>query len=574
MLKRPAYFPVFLAKNIFTLFIYSGEINFMKIYNITPINTKRAYYTHSTTNRKSPTNNEISNNYHTALPSTQQYLVSFNGGYSIDLAKTIERLDILAEKKPSIYPPHIREWAGMILEEGNKAKETLISIHKKFYSSLKDCFSIAEVKKKFPEFKDVLSDNEVDFSKGTIFESFKNGELEFFDKDEDLSLQLLKLYWGEGFSLNDLKKYTNGKDLYYTIKKFNIPTVEREYGHVLKLSDPEYNERLTKEMTAKRLESLDRRAQKADGEPVYIKRGPMSKEQKEHISQALLKFYRENPERLLQMSERQKEFYRENPEQAEIISRVAKKAWNVFGADRIKTAMSKFMKEKGFKDFTPKELENPLGISKPKLSAMKQFWAANEWARKSFSKNMEYAWKKVKQENNTFITVNQIPEKLKLKITAWAQQKGITAENLNFDNLVNKYTNVVIQDENSSRIVTKFADCHLLESDIMASTYFSTIAIFANKMKETINLRKANEEEKLFLKALDLIHRSMFTQKDGEFIPKVYQTNEVQALYLKVANYMLNNNLDKYIPELNKILNEEYEYISEQVATNPLLKKY
>ena len=119
------------------------------------------------------------------------------------------------------------------------------------------------------------------------------------------------------------------------------------------------------------------------------------------------------------------------------------------------------MKEKGFKDFTPKELENPLGISKPKLSAMKQFWAANEWARKSFSKNMEYAWKKVKQENNTFITVNQIPEKLKLKITAWAQQKGIAAENLNFDNLVNKYTNVVIQDENSSRIVTKFADCHL-----------------------------------------------------------------------------------------------------------------
>lgn len=55
------------------------------------------------------------------LPSTKDYL-SFTGGYSLDLAKTIERLDILAKKKSDLYPLNIREWAGMILEEGNKSR--------------------------------------------------------------------------------------------------------------------------------------------------------------------------------------------------------------------------------------------------------------------------------------------------------------------------------------------------------------------------------------------------------------------------------------------------------------------
>ena len=64
---------------------------------------------------------------------------------------------------------------------------------------------------------------------------------------------MIKLYWGEGFSLSDLRKYAAGQDLHYTMKKLNIPFVSRDYGHILKLSDPEYNARLTREMTEKRL---------------------------------------------------------------------------------------------------------------------------------------------------------------------------------------------------------------------------------------------------------------------------------------------------------------------------------
>ena len=139
-----------------------------------------------------------------------------------------------------------------------------------------------KIKEKFPEFKDVASvyDVETSANRGSFITKFLNGETEYFDSDEDLTVQLIKLYWGEGFSLNDLKKYSDGCDLYYTMKKLNIPLASRDYGHILKFSDPEYNERLTREMTEKRLAALDRKAQELEGEPVYIKRGPLSDEHK------------------------------------------------------------------------------------------------------------------------------------------------------------------------------------------------------------------------------------------------------------------------------------------------------
>lgn len=297
------------------------------------------------------------------IVTSEQYL-AFTGGYSLDLTSTIKNLDKLAQKKSNVYPPQIREWAGIILEEGNNTKETLIDIHKKFYENIKDCFSLDEVKKKFPEFKDVISSKNVEAQQGSFIDDFQKGKLEYFDNDEDLSLQLLKLYWGEGFSINDLRQYSDGKNISYAMKKLNIPLTDPTYGKILKLSDPEYNARLTKEMTAKRMASLDRKAQEATGEPVYIKRGPLSEEHKKHISEGLLKYYENNPEAIYNLSERQKEFYAQNPERAKIMKRVANKAWNIFGADRIKSAMSAFMKKHGIHTFETSKLENPLEFTK------------------------------------------------------------------------------------------------------------------------------------------------------------------------------------------------------------------
>lgn len=232
--------------------------------NVKSQNTDKTTYTTAPSNRL-------------PIVTSEQYL-AFTGGYSLDLTSTIKNLDKLAQKKSNVYPPQIREWAGIILEEGNKTKETLIDIHKKFYENIKDCFSLDEVKKKFPEFKDVISSKNVEAQQGSFIDDFQKGKLEYFDNDEDLSLQLLKLYWGEGFSINDLRQYSDGKNISYAMKKLNIPLTDPTYGKILKLSDPEYNARLTKEMTAKRMASLDRKAQEATGEPVYIKRGPLSED--------------------------------------------------------------------------------------------------------------------------------------------------------------------------------------------------------------------------------------------------------------------------------------------------------
>lgn len=367
------------------------------------------------------------------LPSTKQYL-AFTGGYSLNLAETIQNLDKLALKNSSIYPKNIREWAGMILEGGNSTKQTLIDIHKRYYMSLKECKTLAEAKDKFREFGDVLSDKDVTFTKNSFGNNVKQGLLEAFDKDEDLSLQLLKLYYGEGFSLNDLKVYAGDTDLFHTMKKLQIPTVSRDYGHVLKFSDPEYNERLTREMTYRRRLALDAKAQEI-GEPVHIPRGALSKEHREHISEGLRKFYANNPERIFDMSEKQKMFYQDNPEKAEEFSRVMKKAWNIFGADRIKTAMSKFMKANKIKDFNPDI--NPVDIPKEQGKILRRFWATNDWARKSFSKNMEFAWKKVKEENEVFFTVQSVPTQT---IKFVERKAGLAPGTLNTNTVYNPYT--------------------------------------------------------------------------------------------------------------------------------------
>lgn len=137
------------------------QINKITLINIHPVLKTQKNETTSVNN------NPVQTSKLPALTSAQ-YL-AFTGGYSLDLASTIKNLDKLAQKKSNVYPPQIREWAGIILEEGNKAKETLIDIHKKFYESLKDCFTLEEAKKKFPEFKDVIPSSGVKFQDGSFW---------------------------------------------------------------------------------------------------------------------------------------------------------------------------------------------------------------------------------------------------------------------------------------------------------------------------------------------------------------------------------------------------------------------
>ena len=486
---------------------------------------EKVKFTHVNSQNKLKMRNKIDNQQITSadekaklpVPSAAQIL-SFTGGYSLNLAETIKHLDKLASKKSDVYPPQIREWAGIILEEGNKTKETLISVHKKFYESLKDCFTLDEAKKKFPEFKDVIPAENVKVHEGSFIDDFQKGKLEYFDNDEDLSLQLLKLYWGEGFSINDLRRYSDGKNLSHTLNKLNIPTVDRTYGQLLKLSDPEYNERLTKEMTAKRLAALDRKAQEASGEPVYIKRGPLSAEHKKHISEGLQKYYEQNPEAVYNLSERQRKFYEENPDRAKLLSRVTTKAWYVFGADKIKAAMSAFMKKQGVKTFDTSKLETPLALTKEESSVMKKFWASHDWARKSFSKNMTYAWKKVKEEQTIVYDVRLAPQNFIKRMVKWAEEQGI---NLKEEDFIGKFDPNGGEKNYKNSLLDKytraFVDSTPGGSTMMANSYFLAL-LNINREISKMDLSKFDKETAATCRAIQrIIKESLFEHPDLPF---------------------------------------------------------
>ena len=548
----------------------------MKIINIQNFNLTPKYNNNYQTQPQKNVQNKGQN--YDKLPTTAQYL-AFMGGYSLDLAQTVKQLDKLAEKNSSIYPENIREWLSIVIESGNKAKETLISVHKKYFASLDDCDTLAQIKERFPEFKNVKSAFDVDTAKGkeTLISKFQEGKSEYFDNDEDLSVQLIKLYWGQGFSLNDLKRYADGTDLYYTIKKLEIPIASRDYGHVLKISDPEYNERLTREMTEKRLAALDRKAQEQDGEPVYIPQyRHLSPEHRQRISEGLQRFYEENPERIYQMSDRQIKFYQDNPEKADRITKVLNIAWNVFGAENIKKAMSKHFKRFGIKNFDP--ATNPALLTKEQSDAMKSFWGTNEWAKKSFSKNMKFAWKKVKSEaeKDFYVELQQIPTAMQNKLRKIAMKYGINTKDLNFNSRI--YVNDVERSnieqqtniERINELVRLYQEENPKNSEDMANTYLMAVYKFVKRVKPQISPETASLNELVLLEHLKMVERIIGSADDT--IPRSFETNEIHSIYNKTAELCLNTKQHGYIKELNQSLNEAYDYVMNKF--NPMKTQY
>lgn len=551
----------------------------MKINYITPnIQTKILKNQNDTTQTQEPQTTTDKSIQKLPMPTAQQYL-SFTGGYSINLAETIKNLDKLAQKYPDIYPKNVREWAMMILESGNKENDTLITVHKKLYENIKDCFSLKELKAKFPEFKDVKSAEDIEYREGSLIDDIKQGKIEYFNPEEDLSLQLIKLYWGEGFSLNDLKAYTNGKDINHVMEKLNIPKVNRNYGHILKFSDPEYNERLTKQMQQKRMETMDRKAQKADGEPVFIKRGPLSAEHRQHISEGLIRFYEQNPERIFAMSERQKKFYQDNPEQAQLFRRVMKKAWGLDNATKIKVALSKYMKNQGFKELTADDLENPINLKKEQSDAMRKFWATNEWAKKILSKNVEYSWRKVREEQDMYYVVDVTPKLFKRRFFIWAKNQGIDTSDLTFDDLKyypHKPELNVHQESSASQYTPEFIDSRPGdESQKVANTYQMSLIKFGLELKKVARSDVSQETRELTREIREFLRNALFDISPIFGIePRVrsYGADEIQQIYVRTLTKLMDHHENKLLKQLNDLLNQSYEKLDRHWKPNqPLL---
>ncbi len=487
-----------------------------------------------------PTNCLSYANTSTILPVTFEHFssaINFKGGYSINLAQTVERLP------ESVYPEGIRELAIKTVDMGNPEDKTLIDIHKEKYGKLLQMETLDEAKAEFPEFAGVLSDEEIKYSPNSFIDNVKDDKIEAFDPDVDLALQLLQMYWAEGFSLNDLKEYTEGKNIFGVLEKLNIPRLNPTYGSVLKLSNKEYNERITGMMSEKLKEAAIRKAEKRDG--IYIPRGPLTEEHKRKISESLIKHYGEHPEKGLAISERMRQYWLNHPEEAERLSLVAITAWALPEAKTIRKKLSKFM---GLKDISPEEFAKMLNEERTnevivKRPTLKSFWERNVWAKEQWSKCMSKAWKKVKNDEKMSSVpdykVKIYPDAVKNNILRWFRANGYDLSRFSDDNFMAlQYGKrpVPKPNEYTGDAITAYFDEDDARSDLMADVYHVGIIKTLIELDSSLNLSKRNTKTVEIRKAM--IGAGLALLCDGKPTKlKTLDTDEAMNLYLRLAMY-------------------------------------
>lgn len=450
--------------------------------NISPVNFSSVNYINNKSNTKTSINSDINKIKCAPLPTVAQYL-SFTGGKSLDLSLTKAQIE-----KFGSFPPDIKENIEKELEKGNPDNKTLIDIHKEKYEDLSQLDSLDEIKFFYPEFKDVLSDSKVDYRKNSFMDDAKNGLVKGIDPNSDLAVQLLQLYWGEGFSLNDLKEQFGGRSLDGILNKLNIPKSDKVYGHYLKFSDKEYNARLTSKMSERQQNISRNKMIKREG--VFIPRGPLTEEHKKHISEGLKRYYSENPDKVYDMSERQTKYYEEHPEEKEILSEVLKRAWGYSEAKTIKKAITKFVKKEKL-NANINEM-----IMSPNNETMKKFWNRNTWAKEQFSKCMKKSWVRQKELGEIglikepLFRFKQVPTKLLPKYYKYAEKIGIK----DFDNYL--YSNVAYDEkEGRYKVYNKFSEKLFNASDIVTDKEIQDAgdAMISSVALALLDMKRANK---------------------------------------------------------------------------------
>ena len=314
----------------------------------------------------------------------KEYYISFKGGMSLELEKTISQL----HKNKAEFPPDIEKMALEELSKGNPKNKKLVDIHREKYKGLNDCDSLEEVKFFYPEFSEVKSidEDKIPYIKGSLIDKFLNNEIKtndgqlFLNPQKDLSLQLIQMYWGDCLSLTDITNAC-GHNFSSTMQKLNIPTMTPLYGQYLKLSDEDANKAITE--AAARNRSLNENSIKRKGIP-------LTEEHKKKISEGLRRYHQEHPDIDFGRTEENAGYFLRNPYQSEVFSQVLLRAWNYNDARSIKKALARYMKKQD-KEITEELFKNPA-----QTLILKDFWGKNQWARSKWSTCMTKSWERQK----------------------------------------------------------------------------------------------------------------------------------------------------------------------------------
>lgn len=514
--------------------------------------------------------NNIEQNKIENLPSVSaSYMLAFTGGKSLNLEQTVKQIEQFGS-----FPPDIKEEAEQIIKEGNPDNKTLIDVHKEKYEGLNYLDNLDDIKELYPEFEGVLPDSAVEIREGSFMDDVKKGKIPYFDKNQDVAVQLLQMYWGEGFSLNDLKTQFAGKSINSVFEKLNIPKTDRTYGYYLKFSDKEYNERFTSKMSERLKGQHREKIIRKDG--VYIPRGPLTPEHKANISKGLIKHYTEHPEKALEMSERQKRFYEEHPEEKIKFSEVMHRAWGKREAAPIKKALSRFLK----RPLTDEELSNIFAQDKETKAKMQAFWDKNKWAKDKFSNLMKKSWARQKELDEMgliyepFYTANLIPKKMQEKIG-----RIMVPNNKNFANIptslipdlreLTDNPNLItpagsIEMKETGKIIDDYFDANPNEQDVLADTLDMGFAI---AIKELAEEKVKNMDKYPAFAEMTVYWQDTAVQKWKQHTPT--GIDELTKIYSTLMNICVANNDLASAKKIDKSIESAYDLV---INKNPKIK--
>ena len=514
-------------------------------------------------------NNIEQNKIENLPPVSASYMLAFTGGKSLNLEQTVKQIEQFGS-----FPPDIKEEAEQIIKEGNPDNKTLIDVHKEKYEGLNYLDNLDDIKELYPEFEGVLPDSAVEIREGSFIDDVKKGKIPYFDKNQDVAVQLLQMYWGEGFSLNDLKTQFAGKSINSVFEKLNIPKTDRTYGYYLKFSDKEYNERFTSKMSERLKGQHREKIARKDG--VYIPRGPLTPEHKANISKGLIKHYTEHPEKALEMSERQKRFYEEHPEEKIKFSEVMLRAWGKREAAPIKKALSRFLK----RPLTDEELSNIFAQDKETKAKMQAFWDKNKWAKDKFSNLMKKSWARQKELDEMgliyepFYTANLIPKKMQEKIG-----RIMAPNNKNFANIptslipdlreLTDNPNLItpagsIEMKETGKIIDDYFDANPSEQDVLADTLDMGFAI---AIKELAEEKVKNMDKHPAFAEMTVYWQDTAVQKWKQHTPT--GIDELTKIYSTLMNICVANNDLASAKKIDKSIESAYDLV---INKNPKIK--
>ena len=514
-------------------------------------------------------NNIEQNKIENLPPVSASYMLAFTGGKSLNLEQTVKQIEQFGS-----FPPDIKEEAEQIIKEGNPDNKTLIDVHKEKYEGLNYLDNLDDIKELYPEFEGVLPDSAVEIREGSFIDDVKKGKIPYFDKNQDVAVQLLQMYWGEGFSLNDLKTQFAGKSINSVFEKLNIPKTDRTYGYYLKFSDKEYNERFTSKMSERLKGQHREKIARKDG--VYIPRGPLTPEHKANISKGLIKHYTEHPEKALEMSERQKRFYEEHPEEKIKFSEVMLRAWGKREAAPIKKALSRFLK----RPLTDEELSNIFAQNKETKAKMQAFWDKNKWAKDKFSNLMKKSWARQKELDEMgliyepFYTANLIPKKMQEKIG-----RIMAPNNKNFANIptslipdlreLTDNPNLItpagsIEMKETGKIIDDYFDANPSEQDVLADTLDMGFAI---AIKELAEEKVKNMDKYPAFAEMTVYWQDTAVQKWKQHTPT--GIDELTKIYSTLMNICVANNDLASAKKIDKSIESAYDLV---INKNPKIK--